>query len=198
MEITMVEKWGFIRETKKMAEKAGIDKDTGLHRTGLEEYLSVIFPKTHDWVHDQVIPDSNRRFRPDYRSEQEKLIIEFDGLQHYTSPDNISKDIEKTNFYKKLGYQVVRIPYFIQLTNKAIKQLFNKDIEEQMFNEAIPSLGIKGKNTPAYLCGAGIARMKDEFSKFPEQLKVNVEALKKENNEFLTGVSFLEDINRGE
>lgn len=194
----MVEKWGFIRETKKMAEKAGIDKDTGLHRTGLEEYLSVIFPKTHDWVHDKVIPDSNRRFRPDYRSEQEKLIIEFDGLQHYTSPDNISKDIEKTNFYKKLGYQVVRIPYFIQLTNKAIKQLFNKDIEEQMFNEAIPSLGIKGKNTPAYLCGAGIARMKDEFSKFPEQLKVNVEALKKENNEFLTGVSFLEDINRGE
>lgn len=194
----MVEKWGFIRETKKMAEKAGIDKDTGLHRTGLEEYLSVIFPKTHDWVHDKVIPDCNRRFRPDYRSEQEKLIIEFDGLQHYTSPDNISKDIEKTNFYKKLGYQVVRIPYFIQLSNKAIKQLFNKDIEEQMFNEAIPSLGIKGKNTPAYLCGAGIARMKDEFSKFPEQLKVNVEALKKENNEFLTGVSFLEDINRGE
>lgn len=194
----MVEKWGFIRETRKKAEKDGIDKDTGLHRTGLEEYLSVIFPKTHDWIHDKTIPNCGRRFRPDYRSEQEKLIIEFDGLQHYTSPDNILKDIEKTNFYKKLGYNVVRIPYFIQLTNKAIKQLFNKDIEEQMFNEAIPSIGIKWKNTPAYLCGAGIARMKDEFSKFPEQLKVNIETLKKENNEFLTGVSFLEDINRGE
>ena len=29
------QKWGFLRETKGMAEKAGIDKDTGLHRTGM-------------------------------------------------------------------------------------------------------------------------------------------------------------------
>ena len=34
--------------------------------------------------------------------------------------------------------------------------------------------------------------MKREFQKYPEQLRVNMEALKKENNEFLTGVSFLE------
>lgn len=26
-------KWGFLRETNKMAAAAGIDKDTGLHRT---------------------------------------------------------------------------------------------------------------------------------------------------------------------
>lgn len=63
-----------------------------------------------------------------------------------------------------------------------------------MFNETIPSLGIKSKNTPAYLCGAGITRMQNEFKKFPEQLKINIEALEKENNEFLTGVSFLKDI----
>ena len=37
------QKWGVIRETAKDAEKAGLDKDTGLCRTGLEEYLAVIF-----------------------------------------------------------------------------------------------------------------------------------------------------------
>lgn len=36
-------KWGFLRETEKLAEKAGKDKDTGFHRTGLEIYLKVIF-----------------------------------------------------------------------------------------------------------------------------------------------------------
>ena len=34
------EKWGYLRETKKLAEKAGRDEDTRLHRTGLEEYLA--------------------------------------------------------------------------------------------------------------------------------------------------------------
>lgn len=188
----MNERWGFLRETKEDALKSGIDKDTGLHRTGLEEYLAVIFPEVHDWIHNQVIPDSGRKFRPDYRSEQIKLIIEFDGLPHYTDPQHILNDGEKTEFYKNLGYKVVRIPYFIQLTNRAIQQLFGRTIEEPMFNEKIPSLGKKGKNTPAYLCGAGIQRMKEEFKKFPEQLKVNIDALKKQNDEFNTGVSFLE------
>lgn len=36
-------KWGFLRETTALAKKAGIDKATGLHRTGLEEYLKVFF-----------------------------------------------------------------------------------------------------------------------------------------------------------
>jgi len=39
----MSSKWGFLRETTKVAIKAGIDADTGLHRTVLNEYLSVIF-----------------------------------------------------------------------------------------------------------------------------------------------------------
>jgi len=41
----MGKNWGFLRETEAMAKKAGIDKDTGLHRTGLEVYLKVIFQK---------------------------------------------------------------------------------------------------------------------------------------------------------
>ena len=42
-----MKKWGFVRETVEAAKKAGIDADTGLHRTGLEEYLSVIKRTEH-------------------------------------------------------------------------------------------------------------------------------------------------------
>lgn len=35
---------GYLRETKEVALKAGVDKNTGICRSGLEEYLSIIFP----------------------------------------------------------------------------------------------------------------------------------------------------------
>ena len=54
-------KWGFLRETTALANKAGIDKATGLHRTGLEKYLKVIFPQTNDThIHYRYKPLKNR------------------------------------------------------------------------------------------------------------------------------------------
>jgi len=124
----MNKKWGFLRETAALAKKAGIDKDTGLHRTGLEDYLKVIFPKIDDWINDKalgMVNDKLYRSRPDYRSEKLKLIVEFDGLPHYTKPDIIEKDLKNNELYKNFGYKVIRIPYFVQLTNKAVKTLFD-------------------------------------------------------------------------
>ena len=191
-----MKKWGFLRETMALAKKAGIDKDTGLHRTGLEEYLDVIFPGVDDWIHDKALGEVDGevyRSRPDYRSEKLKLIIEFDGLQHYTKPDIIEKDIRVAERYASLGYKVVRIPYFIQLTKKAVKTLFDVEVSEELFSEEIPSLGIKGLNTPAYLCPAGVKRMAMEFKKFPEQYEINVAFLKYQNDPYRSGVEFLEN-----
>jgi hypothetical protein len=192
----MKNKLGFLRETNTLAKKAGIDKDTGLHRTGLEDYLKVIFPITDDWIHDKalgIVNGKTYRSRPDYRSEKLKLIIEFDGIQHYTKPDIIEKDLRTTELYENFGYKVVRIPYFIQLTQKAVKTLFDIDVHEELFDETISSLGIQGHNTPAYLCPAGLIRMALEFRKFPEQYKTNIEFLKKQNDPFRSGVEFLEN-----
>jgi hypothetical protein len=189
-------KWGFLRETAELAKKAGKDKDTGLHRTGLEDYLKVIFPKISDWIHDKALGEVNETkylSRPDYRSEQLKLIIEFDGLQHYTKPDIIEKDYRLTEVYTQLGYKVVRIPYFIQLTKKAVKTLFSIDMQDDLFDESIPSLGIQGLNTPAYLCPAGVKRMAQEFKRFPEQYITNIDFLKQQNDPYKSGVEFLEN-----
>lgn len=189
-------KWGFLRETRALALKSGKDLDTGLHRTGLDEYLNFIFPEVHDWVHDKALGKINGklyRSRPDYRSEKLKIIIEFDGLPHYTKPDIIEKDAKNSELFTGFGYEVIRIPYFIQLTNKVVKTLFGVNVEEELFDVNIPSLGIKGKNTPAYLCPAGLKRMAAEFKKFPEQYKTNVAFLKSQNNSLLTGVEMLEE-----
>lgn len=188
-------KWGFLRETKGMAEKAGIDNVTGLHRTGMEDYLKVIFPEipTEEWIHNKTIKGYNRKSRPDYRCERLKLIIEFDGVQHYQKPERIKADFENQKFYEEIGYKVVRIPYFIQLSNNVVKSIFGRNIEEPLFDESIPSMGIKGKNTPAYCCYEGLKRMAREFRQSPEQYDVNLKALENENDEILTGVSILKE-----
>ena len=91
------EKWGYLRENKGKAIKAGIDPTTKLHRTGLEDYLNEIFPHINDWIHDEKLPKDIvekykvGRLRPDYRSETLKMIIEFDGIDHYRSPFQIKK-----------------------------------------------------------------------------------------------------------
>ena len=186
--------WGFLRETKEDAEKAGVDKDTGVCRTGLDEYLAVIFPNTHDWIHDKggvELDGKKLGTRPDYRSESLKMIVEFDGLPHYTNPDVILKDLQNTDNYEKAGYKVVRIPYFIQLSKDAVKELFSVDLDQELFDDSIPSLGLKGRNTPAYLCHEGVKRMAKEFLRFPHQYEINLKALKEANSSFLTGVELL-------
>jgi len=194
--------FGFLRETEEKAKKDGMDKDTGLHRTGLEVYLEEIFPDTDDWVHDKMIPsdiqkqcqiEECRRFKPDYRSESLKLIVEFDGLPHYSSPKAILNDKEKKDFYKSLGYSIVTIPYFIQLTKKAVKTLFNVNLEKELFDVNYPSLGIKGENSPAWLPKCGVERMARDFKDFPEQYEVNIKSLEDANDEFFTGVQLLKE-----
>lgn len=188
----------FFRETNELAKSAGADKDTGLIRTGIPTYLSVIYPTVNDWIHDETIPDSGRKLRPDYRSESLKMIIEFDGLPHYQQPDTIKQDKEKTAFYSGLGYKVIRIPYFFQLSKSAVKTLFDVELDQELFDERIPSLGIKGRNTPAFLCGAGVKRMAEEFHMFTEQHKTNVEFLEHQNDNDLSGVELLKTLyNKG-
>lgn len=185
--------WGYLRETSESAKKAGLHPVTGIRRTGLDEYLNEIFPDVKDWFHDKPIGQSLGgtpiRTRPDYRSEALKMIVEFDGMPHYQKPDIIRKDELNTKLYERLGYRVVRIPFFIQLTRTAIDELFKIQLCQEMFDPNLPSLD--ETCSPAFLCPAGITRMAKEFKKFPDQYKVDIDAPEKINDEFLTGVSLL-------
>ena len=164
--------------------------------------MSVIFPEINDWVHDKItgiiIDGKEYKGRPDYRSEDLKMIVEFDGLPHYTNPDIILKDTYKDELYKEYGYKVVRIPYFIQLSNEVVYNLFGVKVQEKLFDEKIPSLSIKSRNTPAFLCPMGIRRMAIDFINISlEQCKINVEALAKqiqnEEDELLAGLNLLKE-----
>ena len=105
------EKWGFLRESINSKSINKLDEATFLHRNGLDEYLKVIFPNK-TFIHDSLIPGVTK-YRSDYRCEELKLIVEFDGLQNYTRPVSILSDEEHSKFYKEKGYKIARIHYFI-------------------------------------------------------------------------------------
>jgi len=197
------EKWGFLRESTKKADVDKIKQDFDLPCTGLDEYLAAIFPNVDDWIHDRQLSKIYRK-KPDYRSESLKLIIEFDGVGHYQNEQTIKDDEEKDKMYREYGYKVVRIPYFIQLTNDVIEKMFGVKMSQLMFDPQIPSFIIKdktSKNTPKHMCTLGIRRMAKEFMKYPEQYKVNIEYLKSAGNASVTGWDMLEkeynDLSRG-
>lgn len=49
------------------------------------------------------------KYIADFYSAKAKLVIELDGSQHYKN-DNMQKDTERTDFLKKYGLTVIRIP----------------------------------------------------------------------------------------
>lgn len=167
-------RWGYLRKTSELAEKAGKDKDTGLNRTGILECLNVVFPNVSDWVYNKGIPGIKSRKRPQWRSESLKMIVECRGLDTYKNPLLLKEDEERRDFFGSEGYKTVSIPYFIQLTNRVVKTLFGVDVTEPLFDEGISSMGPKEENTPAFLCYAGIKRMAKDFKMFPEQYEVNI------------------------
>ena len=72
-----------------------------------------------------------------------------------------------------------------------LAKFFGVDVKEPLFDPEYASLGV-GIGSPACLCPAGLERMAKELVAVPQQYRVNIAALKKCNDEFLTGASLLE------
>lgn len=191
-------RWGFLREKREQTEKVKFNEKYQIGATQMIDYLKVIFPEIEEdeWIHDKTVPNlmngkKKSRIRPDFRNEKRKLIIEFDGLQHYTKPDNILRDEQHTEIYTTNGYEVVRIPYFIQLTKEVVTDLFGIEVSIPLFDVSIPSIAIEWHNTPAYLCPAGIDRMAKEYHRFPQQYEVNLKNLEKCRSDIRSGYDLL-------
>lgn len=188
----MNKKWGYIRETQAMALEAKKNNPDEEY-TAFEDYLEVLYPGKV-WIHDKPFgkrDGKSYRIRPDFLCEELKMIIEFDGLQHYTNPENIRKDRQNQQIYESFGYRVIRIPYFIQLTQSVVKEMFGLDVTFPLFDSSLPSMAVRWKNTPAYCCPAGIARMAQEFRCYPQQYEVNLRNLEDDKDEELSGAMLL-------
>lgn len=142
-----------------------------LTEKSLGDALLRIFPK-HEFVHNKQVPESGIRNRPDYRCDELKMIIEFDGHRHYTEAKVIIKDIETEEVWSKMGYHTIRIPYFIQLTRELINRVFfwqfdydDYDIGE--WEQVYPHGFVDSKCIlPADFCSLGLKRFMSDLDSF--------------------------------
>ena len=147
----------------------------------LGEILKQIKPH-NQFVHDKSVPNSeNKRLRPDYRNDELKLILEFDGDSHYCKASRIITDIKKDNDYKRLGYKIVRIPYFIQMNSNLLYLIFDEEID---FNQVYLN-GFIDKNAvlPADFCEKGIELFIADLERFTYCKNEIIESLKNKVDE---------------
>lgn len=107
------------------------------------------------------------RFRPDYVSHKFKIAVEFDGYLHYTKSKTILDDYAKDTAYSKEGYEIIRIPYFVQLDSKVMSSLFSNYVSESFNYIEYPHGFIDEKAVlPADFCSLGVRRFKNDLMKF--------------------------------
>lgn len=136
----------------------------------LENVLGQLFPDV-TFIRDRQVPDSGLQTRPDYRNDNLKLIVEFDGDQHYRNVQKIKREQEKTDRYTQIGYKVVRIPYFIQISTETVKHLFDLNLQ---YIQTYPH-GFISKTVimPADFCELGIQKFKADLKRF-DYIKVDI------------------------
>lgn len=154
-----------------------------LNENNLEKLLKYLYPNT-TWIKNKVIPKEiyekriktnkeailgRRLFRPDYRNEEESIVVEFDGIAHYQDTNVYFNDIMRQVYYEELGYKFIQIPYFIQPTKKVVKELFNIDVKSDLTEKKNGFNVFNGKlnkHLPASFSELGVRRFISEFNRF--------------------------------
>lgn len=131
----------------------------------------------NEFEFNKSVPFSkNKRLRPDFINEKLKLIVEFDGYGHYLNPKQILNDQFKDKEYPQLGYRIIRIPYFVQLSSDVINNLFKLNID---YKQTYPHGFIDKKAIlPSSYCELGINRFLQDLEKFSFIKKDILESLK--------------------
>jgi hypothetical protein len=120
-----------------------------------------------DVVADRAVPGLVQRFRPDYRSERHRLVIEFDGNQHYQRAAHVVGDERRDVVLAAAGYTTVRVPYFVQLTPETIPRLFGNRVTDVSAFKDFPHGFIADQVVfPADFCELGIKRFRLDLIRF--------------------------------
>lgn len=129
----------------------------------LGRVLRELFPN-NIFIHDRIVPNSGTRRRPDYRCDELMLIVEFDGDKHYKEVAKIKNEQEKDTTYSNMGYRVIRIPYFIQMSISTIKYFFELNtnwVQNYPHGFISPNVIL-----PADFCELGVFKFRNDLNRF--------------------------------
>lgn len=125
---------------------------------------------------------SNKRryYKVDCISYDGKIVIEYEGPNHYIDVWKALRDDARQQFFITAGYSFFRWPYYLQLT-KSVAEYYFGPIDGQLYSEAIQeTYGVSSedsilacgfhstKNTPSNFTYLGVERFLSELRKLPK------------------------------
>ncbi len=119
----------------------------------------------------RVIKGRNLWWDMVFRGPEGIVAVEYDGDEYYRNALKIKVDREKDDLARSNGVQVVRIPYWIQLTTVTLKHYFGID---RGLAQDFPHGFITTKIFPASYCELGVARFLEELGSLPSEVHAAV------------------------
>ncbi len=121
------------------------------------------------WVGGQAkLPDSRRRFDMAFQCNAETVLVEYDGDEHYRDSLKIKADAHKDALAIAHGMRLVRVPYWVQLTNQTARHYFGLEAE---IEQSFPHGFITTKLFPASFCEMGVERFRREIDALPATVR---------------------------
>jgi hypothetical protein len=114
------------------------------------------------------VPGTRRRWDMAYELRGQTTVVEFDGDEHYRGSLKIRADRDKDRIALDLGYRIVRIPYWVQLTTETLEFYFG--LQAQVVQD-FPHGFITTKVFPASFCELGVARFRSELFSLPASVR---------------------------
>ena len=103
-----------------------------------------------------------------------EIAVEFDGDQHYRDTLVMKLDLEKEDLADEARIEVVRIPYWVQLTDDTAKHYFGDLFDGIHIEQDYPHGFIKSKIFPASYCAMGVERFMAELHDLPYDIFVEI------------------------
>ncbi len=120
------------------------------------------------------VPNSHRRWDMLFKISEQTYVIEFDGDQHYRDTMIMKSDREKDVVANDLGYTVVRITYWVQLTTETMMYYFGIDAN---IEQSFPHGFITSKIFHASYCAMGTVRFERELESLPMGVQRGVQTI---------------------
>lgn len=133
----------------------------------------------NDWLGTEIpVPKTRCKWDMGFKLDGRVVIVEFDGYGHYTEPLVIKRDREKDLVAAGLGYKVVRVPYWVQLTNETLEFYFG--IKAQINQDFPHGFISKPPKLPSCYCTLGAQKFDSEINTLPDTVKnAIIQSLKK-------------------
>ena len=160
-----------------------------MNERALVEVASLLSPEA-DWISQKRFyydaTNKKRFYRVDCVALDAKIVIEYEGPNHYCDVWKNQRDDHRRSFFESEGFTFHRWPYFCQLTRSVAAHFFGHHQEDAYFRCISNVYGVENeseilacgfhntKNTPSNFTYLGTDRFLTELSELPIVVKTQV------------------------